>query len=188
MEFLTGLATGVIGAGLVALALEVVRDHDSLLELLRRRRNFEHIRGDWYQYHLTNDRTEKNYPVWTFHREIFSLDWLGRVRGTSDSQYKTRLSYRIVGKVTRNKLLLEYRNSVTHEEPTLVYIENFLSGEFLQGIWIGHDYNQAFSVGPIFYSRARLLEEELKTMLGKFAFPDPQSFEATELRIYEFSA
>lgn len=167
-SFRDGLITGLL-TGILIESIRFLFTHRRALANLtkgRRRRKYSHLTGEWFQYHLTFDKANRATPLWVSHKDSIRVSPLLKVTGESANDYKTKLEYRIAGQIDNDRLIFHYENALTDEEEVTVIIDNVLSGDLLNGVWIGYNFDQTLTTGPIIFSRTAMSESELDTLLS----------------------
>lgn len=148
-SFAIGAASSFV-AGSVILILTHLDDFHYLFTSSRK---YKHLEGHWHQYHLTNDSRHVPHLFWAAHHEELRVTRFGRIRGNSHGGHAPNLEYRIGGNIRQNVMRLRYKNRTASELPVSVAYPHLLSNEVLVGVWVGHDYDEHMSAGPIVLSR-----------------------------------
>lgn len=167
-SFRDGLITGLL-TGVLIESVRFVFTHRKALTNLRkgpRGRKYSHLSGEWFQYHLTLDKTNHNAPIWVCHKDVIRVSLLFKVTGDSSNDYKTKLQYRIAGQIDSGRLIFHYENALTDEEEVTVIVDNVLSSDLLNGVWIGYNFDKTLTTGPIIFSRVQMSEPDLDNLLN----------------------
>lgn len=166
-SFRDGLVTGLLTGVLIELIRFLFTHRKALATLAKgpKRRKYSHLSGEWFQYHLTLDKASQNAPIWVLHKDLIRVSPLLRVNGESSNEYKTKLQYRITGQISKARLILHYENVLTDEEEVTVTIDNVLSNDLLSGVWIGYNFDQTLTTGPIVLARSQMSDVDLDNLL-----------------------
>ncbi|WP_298554566.1 hypothetical protein [uncultured Algibacter sp.] len=169
IELIDQILPGLIVFAIGQTFLQVILNKDKIVEIFESINKFSHINGEWHQYHYSRDKqVNPRKSIWIHHIDTFKINWLLKVKGKGVNSHSTKLDYKISGKISDDKLFMKYSNKTSKETPVNIVIENLLSKDLLQGVWIGYDFNKDFSIGPIIYSRKEKTEEELSTILRRY--------------------
>ena len=163
-----GIVSGLAVFALSQLLLFIFKYRSELTDFVLGRANFSHLSGKWEQYHLTKDKANVNNEVWVHNTDMLSVNKVRNVNGDSENHYTTKLFYKIKGRIDDNRLVIKYYNKNTSEKGVVVYVDNVLSKDILHGIWIGYDFDQHLTVGPIIYSRIEMNDTELESIIRNY--------------------
>jgi hypothetical protein len=162
MAILIGLLTSLLSG----IAILGFTNRDDIFYLIRDRNRYQHLAGDWIEYHLTLDSAKSSEPFWSWHKEVVSISIFGHVKGSSYGQHEVRLNYDMTGSIRHGVMRLRYHNVTADESDVMICYPNLLSGELLAGMWIGQDYDLHWCSGPIILSRQELHSDRLAYIAG----------------------
>lgn len=164
ISFLLGVLSSLIASFVVLL---LTNREDFRFFILARGR-YKQLGGDWNQYHLTFDTQAGPNPIWVLHSESLKITAFGRVTGTSQGTHTTRLAYRIRGTIRRGVMRLRLENVTSEESVVVSAYPNLLSDQIVRGMWIGQDFNQHWTTGPIVLSRTLLNNDQLREIVNGY--------------------
>ena len=146
---------GVISSLCASLVVLGLTHTDEIRYLFISRRRYSHFNGEWHQYHLTSDAQQSPPVFWMGHRAQLKVTSFGRVRGRTLLSSGT-VDYRMDGTIRQNVMRLRLSNQTAQEVTVSVTYPRLFSRNLLVGVWIGHDFDEHMSAGPILLSRAQL--------------------------------
>lgn len=162
------LSTFLLGAAsslLASLMLVILGHLDDLHYLFTSRRRYTHLDGRWFQYHLTTDSRHRPATFWSAHEEQLKVTSFGTVRGTSKGRHRPALTYRVRGSIRNNVMRLRLINQTARELSASFTYPRLLADDILVGVWVGQDYDEVISAGPVVLSRAERSAAELTDLV-----------------------
>lgn len=171
IDILAGTIVAIIGAFIGGYVNKKFFIDESILTLHKEKgtgKQYAHLEGKWYEYHITFDRRIQPDPFWLQGIYNLTINKGNLLKGSFEiTHYPTaKLTYKSKGEIRNGRMILIHDCEQDPSEFASTLFSNLLDKELLIGIMTGFDWqHRPFSV-PQIISRNELNIEKLTNYLG----------------------